>query len=74
MDSGVLQQVVPLINELGRTRLEVNVKVKAGFDNKHFGMNVVIAIPVPDNTAKADIQTSIGEPLYALPSSPCITL
>jgi len=61
-------QVTPLITELGRTRMEVNTKVKAGFSNKLFALNVVITIPVPDTTAHADMQTSIGEsPLGYLP-------
>ena len=41
--------------------MEVNTKVKAGFSNKLFALNVVITIPVPDTTAHADMQTSIGE-------------
>ena len=41
--------------------MEVNTKVKAGFSNKLFALNVVITIPVPDTTARADMQTSIGE-------------
>ena len=53
-------QVTPLISELGRTRMQVNVKVKAGFGSKDFALNVVVTIPVPDTTAKADIQTDIG--------------
>lgn len=52
--------MTPLISELGRTRMEVNAKVKAGFGAKDFALNVVITIPVPDTTAKADIHTSIG--------------
>ena len=53
-------QVTPLISELGRTRMQVNVKVKAGFGSKDFALNVVITIPGPDTTAKAEIQTDIG--------------
>ena len=60
----VTAQVTPLITELGRTRMEVNTKVKAGFSNKLFALNVVITIPVPDTTAKADLQTSIGERIW----------
>jgi len=63
-ESGVAAQVVPLISELGRTRMQVNTKVKAGFGAKIFALNVVITIPVPDTTAKADIHTSIGEPSH----------
>ena len=46
--------------------LQVNVKVKSAFNNKLFALNVVVNIPVPDNTAKADIQTSQGQLLVAL--------
>ncbi|KAK9909474.1 hypothetical protein WJX75_002828 [Coccomyxa subellipsoidea] len=56
--------VTPLISELGRTRMQVNVKVKAGFGSKDFALNVVITIPVPDTTAKAEIQTDIGKAKY----------
>ena len=45
--------------------LQVNVKVKSAFNNKLFALNVVVNIPVPDNTAKADIQTSQGQLLAA---------
>ena len=61
----IAAQVTPLITELGRTRMEVNTKVKAGFSNKLFALNVVITIPVPDTTAKADLQTSIGERVWS---------
>lgn len=36
------------------------MKAKSAFNNKLFALNVVISIPVPDNTAKADIQTTQG--------------
>ena len=45
--------------------LQVNVKAKSAFNNKLFALNVVISIPVPDNTAKADIQTTQGMLLFA---------
>lgn len=47
--------------QLGRTRLEVNVKLKANFNAQLFAMNVVVTIPVPDNTANADLQITQGE-------------
>ena len=53
-------RVIPVINELGRTRLEVKVAVKSSFNDKLFALNVVITIPMPDNTARADIQPSQG--------------
>ena len=47
--------------------LQVNVKAKSAFNNKLFALNVVISIPVPDNTAKADIQTTQGtlQPMHS---------
>lgn len=53
-------RVLPVINEMGRTRLEVNVKVKSTFDAKLFALNVVVQVPMPDNTARAEVQTSQG--------------
>ncbi|KAK9828491.1 hypothetical protein WJX72_000299 [[Myrmecia] bisecta] len=57
-------RVLPIINELGRTRLEVNVKAKSTFNAKLFALNVVISIPVPEHTARADIQTTQGKAKY----------
>ena len=63
-------QVTTLVNELGRTRLEVNVKVKAEFGKNLFALNVVVTIPVPETTAHADVQTKIGA-LCRPPASAC---
>ncbi|KAK9805823.1 hypothetical protein WJX73_004276 [Symbiochloris irregularis] len=57
-------RVLPVINEMGRTRLEVNVKVKSTFDAKLFALNTVVTIPMPDNTARAELQTSQGKAKY----------
>jgi Adaptor complexes medium subunit family len=38
--------------------LQVNVKLKGTFTEKQFALNVVTLIPVPDHTAKADIQVT----------------
>eukprot|EP00884_Botryococcus_braunii_P011632 jgi/Botrbrau1/2046/Bobra.0047s0023.1 len=57
-------KVLPIINELGRTRLEVNVKLKANFNAQLFAINVVVTIPVPDNTANADLQITQGKAKY----------
>ena len=46
----------------------MNVKAKSAFNNKLFALNVVISIPVPDNTAKADIQTTQGKDVCLLKS------
>ena len=63
-------RVLPVVSELGRTRLDVQVKIKGNFDVTHFALNVIVTVPVPDNTAKADIQTSQGASIGKT-SPPC---
>lgn len=57
-------KVIPVVNELGRTRVECNVAVKATFSLKMHATNVVILVPVPDYTAKASIEVSVGKAKY----------
>lgn len=53
-------RLIPAIQEEGRNRVSVNVKVIANFNSKLFGTNVVIKVPVPQNTAKCQINVSSG--------------
>ena len=53
-------RLIPAIQEEGRNRVSVNVKVIANFNSKLFGTNVVIKVPVPLNTAKCQINVSSG--------------
>jgi len=57
-------RVLPVVKELGRTRLEVNVKVKSMFTFKLFATNVVIKIPLPKNTAVANVSAASGKCKY----------
>jgi len=57
-------RVLPVVKELGRTRLEVNVKVKSMFTFKLFATNVVIKIPLPKNTANANVSAASGKCKY----------
>lgn len=57
-------KVMPVIKELGRTRLEANVAVKSLFGPKLFALGVVVLVPVPDNTAKANILVTSGKAKY----------
>ena len=50
-----------MINEMGRTRLDVNVKIKSNVDEKLFALNLVVTIPMPPHTARAELQTSQGK-------------
>jgi hypothetical protein len=55
---------MPVIKELGRTRMEANVTVKSLFGPKMFALSVVVLVPVPDNTAKAIIRVTTGKAKY----------
>ncbi|MCO5611373.1 hypothetical protein L7F22_065626 [Adiantum nelumboides] len=57
-------RVFPSIKELGRTRMEVNVKVKSVFGAKMFALGVVVKVPVPKQTAKASFQVTNGKAKY----------
>lgn len=57
-------KVMPTITEHGRTRLEFNVTLKALFSAKLSANNVVVLLPVPDHTAKANILVTNGRAKY----------
>eukprot|EP00920_Eleutheroschizon_duboscqi_P025766 GHVT01063611.1.p1 GENE.GHVT01063611.1~~GHVT01063611.1.p1 ORF type:complete len:414 (+),score=7.46 GHVT01063611.1:380-1621(+) len=58
-------RVFPLINERGRTRLECSVLVKATYSKSVSGANVVLRLPCPKNTARAQITScSAGKAKY----------
>lgn len=57
-------KIAPIITEHGRSRVEVNIKLKSTFNDKLFALNVLVIIPVPDNAASADMQTSMGKAKY----------
>ncbi|KAE9607386.1 putative clathrin adaptor, mu subunit [Lupinus albus] len=57
-------KVLPTIKELGRTRMEVNVKVKSVFSAKMFALGVVVKIPVPKQTAKTNFTVTSGKAKY----------
>lgn len=53
-----------LLTEQGRTRLEITVKVKSAFPHNLWAGQVVISVPVPEQTARASIQVSGGKSKY----------
>jgi hypothetical protein len=57
-------QVLPVITEVGRTKLEANVAVKSTFSNKLAASAVVLLVPVPDNTASAKLLVTAGKAKY----------
>jgi len=57
-------RVLPVVKELGRTRLEINIKVKSMFTFKLFATNVVIKIPCPKTAAIANVSAASGRCKY----------
>lgn len=57
-------KVIPVVKELGRTRLEANVSVRSLFGAKMFALNTVLLVPVPDYTAKCNILVTTGKAKY----------
>ena len=57
-------KVMPIVKELGRTRLQVNVRIRSCFSDKQFAMGVIMRIPVPKHTAKATIKVTGGKAKY----------
>lgn len=53
-------KVTPIVKEMGRTRVQFEVRLKAAFDPNLFAAQVVCTIPVPENTANAQIRQDKG--------------
>ncbi|KAL1997593.1 hypothetical protein VTN02DRAFT_1392 [Thermoascus thermophilus] len=57
-------KVHPIVREVGTTKVEYSVAIKANFGAKLFATNVVVRIPTPLNTAKISERTSQGRARY----------
>jgi len=57
-------KVKPQVTEKGRNRVEYDIEVKATYKKNMSATNVVLKIPVPRNTAKADVQVTMGKAKY----------
>jgi len=57
-------KLFPVVQEIGKTRLEMNLKVKALFDASNSASNVVIKIPVPKNVAISHEFCNYGKAKY----------
>lgn len=51
----------PIVREVGKTRIEVQVTIKSVFHEKLYGKNVIVKIPVPKNTAKCKVHAAAGK-------------
>lgn len=57
-------RVHAIVNEIGRTKVEYQVAIKANFGSKLFATGVQVRIPTPLNTAGVSIRTSQGKAKY----------
>ena len=57
-------KVHPIVREIGTTKVEYSVAIKANYGAKLFASDVVIRIPTPLNTAKTSERTSQGRAKY----------
>ncbi|KAG2175992.1 hypothetical protein INT44_000471 [Umbelopsis vinacea] len=65
-------KVHPVVNEIGRTRVEYKINVKANFSPKLYAHNVVLKIPTPLNSAKVEVKVGAGGKAKYAPSENCI--
>lgn len=57
-------KVHPIVREIGTTKVEYSIAIKANYSAKLFATNVVIRVPTPLNTAKTTERTSQGRAKY----------
>ncbi len=57
-------RIQPIVDEVGKSRVDFTVHVKAAFPSKLSANNVVIRIPTPLNTTKVDCKVGIGKAKY----------
>jgi len=57
-------KVHAIVNELGKTKVEYSIAIKANYGTKLFATNVVVRVPTPLNTAKITERTSQGKAKY----------
>lgn len=57
-------KVHPIVREIGTTKVEYSVAIKANYSSKLFATNVIIRIPTPLNTAKTTERASQGRAKY----------
>ena len=57
-------KVQPIVREIGTTKVEYSVAIKANYSAKLFASNVVVRIPTPLNTAQTTERTSQGRAKY----------
>jgi len=57
-------KVHPIVDEVSKSRVEYNINLKANFDAKLSGSNIVLRIPTPLNTTNVKCQVLLGKAKY----------
>lgn len=57
-------KVHPVVTEIGKSKIEYRILVKANFSSKLYANNVVLNIPTPLNTAGVTCTVSSGKAKY----------
>ena len=57
-------KVQVIVNEIGRSKVEYSIAIRANYGAKLFATNVVVRIPTPLNTANTSHRTSQGKAKY----------
>ncbi|KAI9791995.1 MAG: hypothetical protein M1816_003264 [Peltula sp. TS41687] len=57
-------KVHAIVNEVGKTKVEYSIAIKANYGSKLFATNVIVRVPTPLNTAKITERTSQGKAKY----------
>ena len=57
-------KVHAIVNEVGKTKVEYSIAIKANYGSKLFATNVAVRIPTPLNTAKITERASQGKAKY----------
>jgi len=54
-------RVHAIVNEIGKSRVEYKILIKASFSTKLFASNVKVYIPTPPNTSGVRIRVLVGK-------------
>lgn len=57
-------KVQPLVEEVGKSRVEYTISLRSNFDAKLNATNVTLKIPTPLNTASVDCKVTVGKAKY----------
>jgi len=57
-------KIMPVFNDMGKSKIEVRVKIKSIFEKNIFATNILLKVPTPKNTANVTTNSAIGRAKY----------